>query len=113
MPEMSEDESEYENSPSAAALHAKHANMARKAGRSRLGVEAVDGSPGYKPARSSIAVPNCSPSQMRKAGMPGFGDNEMDGKVLPCHKVKEDGLVRITPSTVCFFCVFPSGKVCC
>lgn len=66
------------------------------------GTDAIDGSPGYKPARSSIAVPNASPSKMRAgtAGMPGFGDNEMDGKVLPCHKVKVDGLVRITPDTV-------------
>jgi M-phase inducer tyrosine phosphatase len=33
-------------------------------------------------------------------GLPGFGDNEMDGKILPCHKVKEDGLVRISHETV-------------
>lgn len=30
----------------------------------------------------------------------GFGANEMDGKILPCHRVKEDGLVRITNETV-------------
>lgn len=29
-----------------------------------------------------------------------FGENEMDGKILPCHKVKEDGLVRISHETV-------------
>jgi M-phase inducer tyrosine phosphatase len=29
-----------------------------------------------------------------------FGANEMDGKILPCHRVKEDGLVRITHETV-------------
>jgi M-phase inducer tyrosine phosphatase len=34
-------------------------------------------------------------------GLPGFGDNEMDGKILPCYKVKEDGLVRVAPETVC------------
>jgi M-phase inducer tyrosine phosphatase len=33
-------------------------------------------------------------------GMLGFGENEKDGKLLPCHRVKEDGLVRITPETV-------------
>lgn len=61
--------------------------------------------------RSSIAVPTiageCIASPSRKGkkgspynGLPGFGDNEMDGKILPCHKVKEDGLVRITADTV-------------
>lgn len=38
-----------------------------------------------------------------QAGFLGFGENELDGKILPCHKVKEDGLVRITPETVCYF----------
>ena len=30
----------------------------------------------------------------------GFGDNEASGKALPCHRVPEDGLMRITASTV-------------
>jgi Rhodanese-like domain len=29
-----------------------------------------------------------------------FGDGEHSGKILPCHSVKEDGLMRITPSTL-------------
>lgn len=29
-----------------------------------------------------------------------FGDGEHSGKVLPCHSVKEDGLMRITPATL-------------
>jgi hypothetical protein len=29
-----------------------------------------------------------------------FGDGEHDGKILPCHSVKEDGLMRITPATL-------------
>jgi M-phase inducer tyrosine phosphatase len=33
-------------------------------------------------------------------GLPGFGDNEAHGKILPCHRVKEDGLMRINPKTV-------------
>lgn len=37
---------------------------------------------------------------MRSNGIPGFGDNEAMGKVLPCHSVKEDGLMRVTPTTV-------------
>lgn len=31
----------------------------------------------------------------------GFGDNEAFGKALPCHRVKEDGLMRINCKTVC------------
>ncbi|PSS22658.1 hypothetical protein PHLCEN_2v3024 [Hermanssonia centrifuga] len=33
-------------------------------------------------------------------GLGGFGDNEAHGKVLPCHRVKEDGLMRITVQTL-------------
>jgi M-phase inducer tyrosine phosphatase len=39
-------------------------------------------------------------SSFTQAGLLGFGANEIDGKILPCHSVKEDGLVRITQSTV-------------
>jgi M-phase inducer tyrosine phosphatase len=35
-----------------------------------------------------------------QAGLLGFGANEIEGKVLPCHSVKEDGLVRVTRETV-------------
>lgn len=30
----------------------------------------------------------------------GFGDNEAHGKILPCHRVREDGLMRINTTTV-------------
>lgn len=33
-------------------------------------------------------------------GLGGFGDNEAHGKILPCHRVREDGLMRINPTTV-------------
>ncbi|KAH8102861.1 hypothetical protein BXZ70DRAFT_889702 [Cristinia sonorae] len=33
-------------------------------------------------------------------GLAGFGDNEAYGKILPCHRVKEDGLMRITCKTM-------------
>lgn len=36
----------------------------------------------------------------RSPGLPKFGDSEMDGKILPCQRVKDDGLMRITPHTV-------------
>lgn len=37
---------------------------------------------------------------LRSAGLPGFGDNESHGKLLPCHRVREDGLMRINVKTV-------------
>jgi len=40
------------------------------------------------------------PALGQSPGLPGFGDNEMDGKILPCQRVKDDGLMRITPQTV-------------
>ena len=105
-PEGEEEESEYEESPSMAG--ATHAEYARRHGTKY--VPRVDGSPGFKPMRCSIAATGegvTSPVANRKkvspygpGGLPGFGDNEMDGKILPCHKVKEDGLVRITSDTV-------------
>jgi len=33
-------------------------------------------------------------------GLGGFGDNEAHGKILPCHRVREDGLMRINWKTV-------------
>ncbi|KAF8274213.1 hypothetical protein EI94DRAFT_1551410, partial [Lactarius quietus] len=33
-------------------------------------------------------------------GLGGFGDNEAFGKVLPCHRVREDGLMRINCKTL-------------
>lgn len=33
-------------------------------------------------------------------GLSGFGDNEAFGKILPCHRVREDGLMRINCKTV-------------
>lgn len=47
---------------------------------------------------ASVGV-GLTPSE-NNGGMLGFGENEKDGKVLPCHRVKEDGLVRITHDTV-------------
>ncbi|WVR03824.1 hypothetical protein IAU60_000820 [Kwoniella sp. DSM 27419] len=107
MHEMDDDESEYQASPSMAGTQAEY--MRRHGSR---GLSQVDGSPGFKPVRSSIAETGqsvASPvsgkgkqkaSPYGAGGLPGFGDNEMDGKILPCHKVKEDGLVRITPDTL-------------
>lgn len=102
--EMDDEDSEFENSPCVGA----HAEYARRYG-ARMAPK-VDGSPGFKSVRASIAASGegvVSPLHKGKktspygpGGLPGFGDNEIDGKILPCHKVKEDGLVRITPDTL-------------
>jgi M-phase inducer tyrosine phosphatase len=42
------------------------------------------------------------PSPRSRWLAPGFGDNEAHGKILPCHRVKEDGLMRIHQQTVRF-----------
>jgi M-phase inducer tyrosine phosphatase len=52
--------------------------------------------------RESPVRLNSSPmSKYMAPGLGGFGDNEAHGKGLPCHKVTEDGLMRIKPETVC------------
>jgi M-phase inducer tyrosine phosphatase len=33
-------------------------------------------------------------------GLPGFGASEREGKILPCFNIKNDGLMRIKPSTL-------------
>jgi M-phase inducer tyrosine phosphatase len=46
-------------------------------------------------------VLNESPSaKFLSAGIPGFGDNESAGKLLPCHRVTDDGLMRIDSKTL-------------
>ncbi|KAG8679223.1 cell division cycle- protein [Ceratobasidium sp. 394] len=44
-------------------------------------------------------APNQS-SPLTRVELPGFGHNEADGKILPCHKVREDGLMRINCDTL-------------
>lgn len=45
-------------------------------------------------------VPECG------TGLGGFGDHEAHGKILPCNRVRDDGLMRISCKTVSHF---PSG----
>ena len=40
------------------------------------------------------------PSPRSRWLAPGFGANEAHGKILPCHRVKEDGLMRVNQQTV-------------
>lgn len=55
------------------------------------------------PARAQECVESPSARWLKGTGMPGFGDNEAHGKTLPCEKVSEDGLMRITTETVRYF----------
>ena len=60
-------------------------------------VASVGGTSDMKAAGARVSP---VPSFGRSPGLPRFGDNEMDGKILPCQRVKDDGLVRITSQTV-------------
>lgn len=53
------------------------------------------------PSRQTESPHNPSePSPRSRWLAPGFGDNEAHGKILPCHRVKEDGLMRVNQQTV-------------
>ncbi len=65
-------------------------------------IRRCDGTDDFRPLTGATAmVMQESPSaKFMCSGMPGFGDNELMGKILPCHRVSEDGLMRITVDTV-------------
>lgn len=76
-------------------------------------IRRCDGTEDFRPLTGATALKmkenpfgantiNLSPSTrfMVATGLPGFGDNEAHGKILPCHRVTEDGLMRIKPKTV-------------
>lgn len=55
---------------------------------------------GQSPGHRASLGESPSAKWLKGAGLPGFGDNEKQGKVLPCERVSEDGLMRIDCSTV-------------
>jgi M-phase inducer tyrosine phosphatase len=61
-------------------------------------IRRCDGTDDFRPLTGATAmVMKESPSaRFMAAGLPGFGDNEAHGKILPCHRVTEDGLMRIS-----------------
>ncbi|KAK0459559.1 uncharacterized protein EV420DRAFT_273637 [Desarmillaria tabescens] len=65
-------------------------------------IRRCDGTDDFWPLTGATAmVMQESPSaKFMCSGMPGFGDNELMGKILPCHRVSEDGLMRITVDTL-------------
>ena len=66
-------------------------------------IRRCDGTEDFRPITGvSAMVEKESPSSKHLSpGLPGFGDNEAHGKILPCHRVTEDGLMRINGQTVC------------
>jgi M-phase inducer tyrosine phosphatase len=78
------------NSPAHRAQAARRENVGRLGNRTRPHSR-IDPSPLSSSGRNTFP------------GLPGFGDSEADGKILPCHKVREDGLMRITSDTVRIF----------
>lgn len=66
-------------------------------------IRRCDGTEDFRPLTGVTAiVEKESPSsKLMSPGLPGFGDNETHGKILPCHRVREDGLMRINGQTVC------------
>jgi len=76
-------------------------------------IRRCDGTEDFRPLTGATALKmrespfggnsnNLSPASkfMIATGLPGFGDNEAHGKILPCHRVTEDGLMRIKVQTV-------------
>lgn len=61
-----------------------------------------DGTEDFRPLTGASPIVNkdVHESPSAKFMLAGFGDNESLGKILPCHRVCEDGLMRITPKTV-------------
>jgi M-phase inducer tyrosine phosphatase len=92
--EQSSDESSFEGMSSPAQAYAKRQQVKT--------IRRCDGTDDFRPLTGATAmVLNESPSaKYLSAGMPGFGDNESAGKLLPCHRVTDDGLMRINPQTV-------------
>ena len=62
-----------------------------------------DGTEDFRPLTGVTAMVEreCPSPKHMSPGLPGFGDNETHGKILPCHRVTEDGLMRISGQTVC------------
>ncbi|KAJ7582837.1 hypothetical protein C8J56DRAFT_894617 [Mycena floridula] len=96
MPDQLSDESSFEgvevSSPAQAYARRQQLKTIRR----------CDGTEDFRPLTGVTAmVTNESPpGKQLSPGLPGFGDNEAHGKILPCHRVTEDGLMRITPSTL-------------
>lgn len=98
MAEDTEDESEFDRSPSvnpSAAIRRRYGAPPNP----RIN----NGSPGFKPMRSSMStigeVEKRMMPEKQRCALPELHD-EVRGKILPCHKSSNDQLMRITVDTL-------------
>jgi len=69
-------------------------------------IRRCDGTDDFRPLTGATALRSKEKGESpRGLGFGGFGDNEAHGKILPCHRVREDGLMRITCKTVCLLVI--------
>ena len=98
-PEGSSDEGSFDGPDMSSPAQAYSKRQSAKT------IRRCDGTDDFRPLTGAAVTVSRgrkeSPSaKFLSAGIPGFGDNEAHGKVLPCHRVREDGLMRIKPQTV-------------
>ncbi|KAI6028828.1 hypothetical protein F5J12DRAFT_903735 [Pisolithus orientalis] len=93
------DESSFDGPDMSSPAQAYAKRQQVKTIRRRDGAEDLRPLSGMSPVVQRINAESPSAKFMR-AGLPGFGDNETIGKILPCHRVREDGLMRIAPQTL-------------
>ena len=100
--EPEEDESSFESQDMSSPAQAYSKRQQAKT------IRRCDGTEDFRPITGVTAmVEKESPSYKHMSpGLPGFGDNEAHGKILPCHRVTEDGLMRINGQTVCALLAF-------
>ncbi|KDQ12348.1 hypothetical protein BOTBODRAFT_56914 [Botryobasidium botryosum FD-172 SS1] len=97
--EADDDDEEHGFDPALDSSPAQRASDARKENVGMLGRRKRTLFADEALKRASPKAPR-SPLKRITNGLPGFGDNEADGKILPCKRVREDGLMRIDCHTL-------------
>lgn len=99
-----------ENSPVQRAQAARQENIGRFGNRHSAHARAGGMGNAMMMQASPLRMSTTSGGATAAGVLGGFGDSEADGKVLPCHKVREDGLMRITPHTVSFVFIIVKNR---
>ncbi|KIY74405.1 hypothetical protein CYLTODRAFT_340561 [Cylindrobasidium torrendii FP15055 ss-10] len=86
------DDSSFEGQDSSPAAAYMNRNQARTLRR-------CDGTDNFK-TNAPSPLRNESPITSPRRPLPGFADQEEAGKILPCHRVSQDGLMRISAQTL-------------
>ncbi|KAL0947079.1 hypothetical protein HGRIS_013220 [Hohenbuehelia grisea] len=94
--ELSSDEGSFDgpDMSSPAQAYAKRQQMKT--------IRRCDGTEDFRPltGATAMSIKDSPSSRFMAPGLPGFGDNEAHGKILPCHRVTDDGLMRISVQTL-------------